>query len=203
MMMTSDPVRSPLEMRGTTMYIFIGAATLLFAAGLLAGVLHAFAVTAVALRWIALSAFALAAFRRRSLLLWTFLAMLAGAELGTDLPLVAANLHFIGEIFLRLIRMIVAPLIFGGIVTGIAGHGELRGVGRVALKSIFLFEIVTTLGLVIGTIAINVSQAGMGIALPAAIQTTMPATHPSGWQDILLNIFPENIAQAVAQNQIL
>ena len=202
-MMTSDPVRSPLEMRGTTMYIFIGAATLLFAAGLLAGVLHAHAVTAIALRWIALAAFALVAFRRRSLLLWTFLAMLAGAELGTDLPLIAANLHFIGEIFLRLIRMIVAPLIFGGIVTGIAGHGELRGVGRVALKSIFLFEIVTTLGLVIGAIAINVSQAGMGIALPAANQTAMPATHPSGWQDILLNIFPENIAQAVAQNQIL
>ena len=66
-------------------------------------------------------------------------------------PAFAAQTHFIGDIFLRLIRMIVAPLIFGGIVTGIAGHGELRGVGRVAVKSIVYFEIVTTLGLIIGS----------------------------------------------------
>ena len=52
-----------------------------------------------------------------------------------DAPHLATQTHFLGDIFLRLIRMIVAPLIFGGIVTGIAGHGELRGVGRVALKS--------------------------------------------------------------------
>jgi len=65
------------------------------------------------------------------------------------------------------------------------------------------FEIVTTLGLVIGLAAINLSQAGVGVTLPAATQATIPATHPEGWQQIVLNIFPENIALAVAQNQIL
>jgi len=143
------------------------------------------------------------ALQRRSLLVWTFFAMLAGAVLGADAPHAAGQMKFIGDIFLRLIRMIVAPLIFGGIVTGIAGHSELKGVGRVAVKSIVFFEVVTTIGLIIGLIAINLSQAGEGVALPAAAQAAVPATHPEGWQQILLNIFPENIAQAVAQNQIL
>ncbi len=158
---------------------------------------------AITLRWLALAIFFVVALRRRSLLLWTLFSMLAGAELGADAPHFAAQLHFLGDIFLRLIRMIVAPLIFGGIVTGIAGHGELRGVGRVALKSILYFEVVTTLGLILGLIAINVSHAGVGIALPAAMQAAVPPTHPEGWQQLILNIFPENIAQAVAQNQIL
>jgi proton glutamate symport protein len=98
--------------------------------------------------------------------------------------------------------MIVAPLIFGGIVTGIAGHGELKSVGHVALKAIIFFEVVTTAGLVIGLIAINLSRAGVGVILPAIVGAAAPAVHHS-WQDVLLNIFPENIALAVAQNQIL
>jgi proton glutamate symport protein len=98
--------------------------------------------------------------------------------------------------------MIVAPLIFGGIVTGIAGHGELRGVGRVALKSIAFFEIVTTVGLIIGLIAMNISQAGVGITLPDNLQSAAPTAHET-WQQLIVNVFPENIAQAVAQNQIL
>jgi proton glutamate symport protein len=175
----------------------------LFAAGLLAGFLHPHAHFAAVLRWAGFCLFVPFVFRRRSLLLWTFFAMLAGAELGVDAPQLAAQTRFLGEIFLRLVRMIVAPLIFGGIVTGIAGHGQLRGVGRVALKSIVFFELVTTAGLILGAIAINLSQAGVGVSLPAAIQAAAPAAHPSGWQDVLLNIFPENIAQAVAQNQIL
>ena len=177
-------------------------AVLLFAAGLLAAFFHAPLELSVALRWAGLAFFIPIALRRRSLLLWTFFAMLAGIELGVDAPRFAAQMHFLGEIFLRLIRMIVAPLIFGGIVTGIAGHGELRGVGRVALKSIVFFEVVTTVGLLLGAIAINISQAGVGVTLPAVMQAA-PIAHQPGWQDVLVNIFPENIAQAVAQNQIL
>ena len=177
-------------------------AVLLFAAGLLATFFHAPLELSVALRWAGLAFFIPMALRRRSLLLWTFFAMLAGIELGVDAPRFAAQMHFLGEIFLRLIRMIVAPLIFGGIVTGIAGHGELRGVGRVALKSIVFFEVVTTVGLLLGAIAINISQAGVGVTLPAVMQAA-PIAHQPGWQDVLVNIFPENIAQAIAQNQIL
>src|SRR5580692_5617514 len=175
----------------------------LFAAGLGASLMHAPALVALGIRCAAIALLVPFALRRGSLLAWTFLAMLAGAELGVDAPRIASQTHFLGDIFLRLIRMIVAPLIFGGIVTGIAGHSELKGVGRVAVKAIVFFEVVTTIGLALGLVAINLSQAGVGVALPAATQVVAPITHAEGWQQVLLNIFPENIAQAVAQNQIL
>jgi proton glutamate symport protein len=178
-------------------------AALLFAAGVVAALLHATIAISLGLRCVAIALLLPVALGRRSLLVWTFLAMLAGAELGTDAPGFATQTHLLGEIFLRLIRMIVAPLIFGGIVTGIAGHNELRSVGRVALKSLVLFELVTTFGLLLGAIAIDLTQAGAGVTLPAVAQTVAPTAQPETWQQILLNIFPENIAKAVTENQIL
>lgn len=175
----------------------------LVAAGAIAALLHAPGAVSVSLRCVGIALIIPIALRRRSLLFWTFLAMLAGAELGADAPLVAAQTHFLGDIFLRLIRMIVAPLIFGGIVTGIAGHSELRSVGRVALKSIVFFEVVTTFGLFLGAVAIDLTQAGASVTLPTVVQDVAHTARPEGWQQILLNIFPENIAKAVAENQIL
>ena len=208
--MSSNTVSDRAQSGRTTQRFMLGASVLLFAVGLAAGLIHGPSAIAIVLRWLGFGLFLPVAFRRRSLLLWTFYAILAGAELGVDAPHLAAQTHFIGDIFLRLIRMIVAPLIFGGIVTGIAGHGELRGVGRVAVKSIVFFEIVTTLGLIIGLVAMNISHAGVGIALPVVAQDRISATspptgpaHQEGWQQLIVNIFPENIAQAVAQNQIL
>lgn len=185
---------------------FIRAMTVLAPVTLIGGVLaslfHTGPVLAAVARWCGLLLYLPFVLRRRSLLAWTLLAMFAGAELGADAPHLAVETQIISEVFLRLIRAIVAPLIFGGIVTGIAGHGELKGVGRVAIKSILFFEIVTTLGMILGLIAINISQAGVGVALPVVADTQFAAGHP-GWQNVVLNIFPENIAQAVAQNQIL
>src|SRR5579863_1221312 len=201
--MTTNTIPKRVKPRTKTQRLILAASILLFAAGLGAGTMHAGPAIAIFLRWLGLALFAAVAFGRRSLLLWTFFAIAAGAELGMDAPSFATQTHFIGDIFLRLIRMIVAPLIFGGIVTGIAGHGELRGVGRVAVKSVVFFEIVTTLGLVIGLIAMNLSQAGVGVALPATVQAAAAAAPHEGWQQLIGNIFPENIAQAVAQNQIL
>jgi proton glutamate symport protein len=183
--------------------MILAAAAVLFAAGLAAGFFSLPAELAVTLRWVSFGLFVPFAVRRRSLLVWTFFAMLAGAELGVDAPQFASQTHFLADIFLRLIRMIVAPLIFGGIVTGIAGHNQLGGVGRVAVKALIFFEAATTLGMILGALAINLTQAGVGITLPASIQAVVPAAHPANWQEILVNIFPENIAQAVAQNQIL
>jgi proton glutamate symport protein len=178
------------------------AVVVLWLAGAAAGMLgHSF--LGVALRLIAILLFASAAVRRSSLLAWTFLAMLAGVELGFDAPRFAAQLHFLGDLFLRLIRMIVAPLIFATITTGIAAHSQLRSIGRVALKALIYFEVVTTLGLIIGTLAMNISGAGWGIALPATQDTTPAAQVVQTWQQTIVNLFPENIAQAVAQNQIL
>src|SRR5580658_1303711 len=161
-------------------------------------------VTGIALRSIGIAFFTAATLRQRSLALWTFLAMLAGIEIGLDAPHFAADLRLPGDLFLRLIRMIVAPLLFATITTGIAGHSQLRSVGRVAVKSLIYFEVVTTAGLVIGTVAMNLSGAGWGIALPAVAEASGNGLQPvQTWQQIVLNVFPENIAQAVAQNQIL
>ncbi len=193
---------APAESSGFARALAIAAAVLLVA-GTLVELLRASAFVGLALRCGGFVLFIPFAVRRRSLLVWTFFAMLAGAELGVDAPHFAAQTQYLAEIFLRLIRMIVAPLIFGGIVTGIAGHGELKGVGRVALKAIIFFEVVTTLGLILGAVAINITQAGVGVVLPVAAQTAGPIAHEAGWQQVLLNIFPENIALAVAQNQIL
>jgi proton glutamate symport protein len=201
--MTSDRTPQLPSPGRTVQRLFLAAAALLFAAGLAAAFFPIPAEWAIALRWAGFGLFVPFALRRRSLLVWTFFAMLAGAELGVDAPQFASQTHFLADIFLRLIRMIVAPLIFGGIVTGIAGHNQLGGVGRVAIKALIFFEVATTLGMILGAVAINLSQAGVGITLPAAIQTAVPDTHQVNWQEILLNVFPENIAQAVAQNQIL
>ena len=157
------------------------------------------------LRWIGIACFIVFAVRKPSLMTWTFLAMVAGIELGIDAPHMAAQVRLPGDLFLRLIRMIVAPLLFATITTGIAGHNELRSVGRVAIKALILFEVVTTLGLIIGVVAMNISGAGWGIAIPAVLEGAAPAAAqaPQTWQQIILNLFPNNIAEAVAQNQIL
>lgn len=155
-------------------------------------------------RWAGIGLLTVYVFRRPSLMNWTFLAMAAGVELGLDAPRFAAQARLPGDLFLRLIRMIVAPLLFATITTGIAGHNELKSVGRVAIKALIYFEVVTTLGMVIGTVAMNLSGAGWGVTVPAAAESAAPAAQAvQGWQQIVLNIFPENIAQAVAQNQIL
>jgi len=137
-------------------------------------------------------------------MLWTFLAMLAGIEIGLDAPHFAFQLRILGDLFLRLVRMIIAPLIFATITTGIAGHHDLRSVGRIAVKSLILFEVITTLGLVIGAVVMNISGAGWGIVVPQAAEALPTlAQRPETWQQVVLNLFPENVAAAIAQNQIL
>jgi proton glutamate symport protein len=199
----SGPAGTAMPKTGSVVFRLLTAvAVVLLVAGVAASLLHANADLAATLRWAGFALFVPVAVRGRSLLVWTFLAMLAGAELGVDAPGFATQTRFLSDIFLRLIRMIVAPLIFGGLVTGIAGHGELRSVGRVALKALAFFEVVTTLGIILGAIAINLSGAGWGVVLPAA-QAAAQQAHAPGWQDVVLNVFPENIALAVAQNQVL
>ena len=201
-MATAATTRSVAKDRVGRVFLLIG--TGLFAAGVALAFGHVL-VAAVALRWLGIAAFLLFTIRRPSLMTWTFLAMLAGIELGIDAPHIAAQVRLPGDLFLRLIRMIVAPLLFATITTGIAGHNELKSVGRVAVKALVLFEVVTTLGLIIGVVAMNVSGAGWGVVIPAALEAAQPATvaAPQTWQQIILNLFPNNIAEAVAQNQIL
>jgi Na+/H+-dicarboxylate symporter len=159
----------------------------------------------IALRWAAIGLLSVFAFRRRSLTSWIFVAMVAGAELGFDAPSFAVSLRVFSDIFLRLIKTIVAPLIMATLITGIAGHGDLKSVGRMGIKSLIYFEVATTLALVIGLVAINLSRAGVGLSLPAAgsLSENIPPPAAVHWQDFLLHVFPENIAKSVSEGQIL
>ena len=152
----------------------------------------------VALRWFVIAALVVFVARRRSLTAWILLSMVIGAEIGHDFPQAAVSLRVFSQIFLRLIRTIVAPLLFATLVVGIAGHSNLRQVGRMGVKALIYFEVVTTLALVIGWTAITLSRAGVGISLPpppagSPIQQTAART----WQEIVLETFPENFARSV------
>jgi len=153
-------------------------------------------------RWLAIAALVPYAFEKRSLTTWIFVAMLAGGVLGHDFPQLAVNLRVLALIFLRMIRTIVAPLLFATLVSGIAGHSDLKKVGRMGVKAILYFEVVTTLALVIGLVAINISRAGVGVNLPAA-STENLQTQKLTVSETILHIFPENLAKAVAEGQIL
>lgn len=142
---------------------------------------------------------------RRTLTAWTFFAILAGAELGADAPKVAIQLHVFAEIFLRLVKVIVAPLILGTLTTGIAAHGQVKSLGRVAVKTLLYFELVTTIALLLGVVAIDISRAGEGVTIPATFlsQAAPTSAAHTGLEPFLLNIFPENLVTAIGDNQIL
>ena len=124
---------------------------------------HSFAP--LVLRWLAVFLFAAVALGRRTLTPWIFVAMVAGAQIGFDAPAFAVHLRVFSDIFLRLIKAVVAPLILATLISGIAGHGDLKQVGRMGIKSLVYFEVLTTLALVIGLVAINLSKAGVGMKM--------------------------------------
>ena len=160
-------------------------------------------ILVAALRWIALAALVVYGCLRRTLTAWIFIAMLLGAAVGHDFPNAATNLRVLALIFLRLIKTIIAPLIFGTLVVGIAGHSNLRQVGRLGLRSIIYFEIVTTIAIFLGLAAINISKAGAGVQLPATPGTETVPVNKLSAQDTILHIFPENIAKSVADGAVL
>jgi Na+/H+-dicarboxylate symporter len=157
----------------------------------------------VALRWITLAALVVYGCLRRTLTAWIFIAMLLGAEIGHDLPNLATHLRVLALIFLRLIKAIIAPLLFGTLVVGIAGHSNLRQVGRLGLRSIIFFEIVTTIAIFLGLGAINLSKAGVGVHLPATTSADTSSVSKLSGEDTILHIFPENIAKSVADGAVL
>ena len=168
------------------------------------GLVHMDPVASAAIRWLALIGLTYWVWKRKSLTTWILFSMLIGAEFGYDFPAVASELKVVSKIFLKLIKTIIAPLIFGTLVVGIAGHANLKQVGRMGWKSILYFEVVTTIALFIGLVAINISKAGVGINLPPdAEKETLDVPPPSGWEETILHIFPENIAKSIAEGQVL
>src|SRR5467141_4875206 len=183
----------------------IVAGTIAIAASLLASAqIVALPPLATALlRWLAIILIAATAIRRRSLTAWILVGLLAGAELGHDAPDIAFKLQFLGAIFLRLINVIIAPLLFGTLVVGIAGHADLKKVGRLGIKSLVYFEIVSTSALLIGFAAINLSRAGEGVRLPPSTAAETLNVAPHSATQLITDIFPENIAKSVAEGQVL
>ena len=171
---------------------------------------------------------------RKSLTTWILVAMVIGVQVGFNFREVALDSQVLSKVFLKLIKTVIGPILFATLVVGIAGHSNLKQLGRMGWKSLLYFEIVTTLALAIGLVAINVSQAGKNIDIPHSIIKDLPRSSekqmqekviaildsanvevPAGlidrlpdasgktWKDHILDIFPENIAKAVAEGQVL
>src|SRR5581483_4937047 len=140
--------------------------------------------------------------KRLSLTAWIFIALVVGILLGIFSPGFSQGLAPISNIFLRLIKSIVGPLLFGTLVAGIASAGELKTMGRIALKSIVYFEIATTIALAIGLLAVNLLQPGKGLTL--AREAAAPAlSKPASLNQVLEHAVPQNIFESLAQNDVL
>ena len=146
--------------------------------------------------------------KKISLTHWIFISMILGIIVGIAFPEFSQKLQLISKIFLRLIKTIVAPLIFATIVLGIAHHSKLKDIGKLGLKSIIYFEVVTTLALFIGLGAINLTQAGKGIHMQAEAKTIEKVEESrlvkaKTFEEYILDIFPENITKAITEGKVL
>ena len=140
-----------------------------------------------------------------------FLALILGVIVGHFAPDFAVKMHPLAAIFLRMIKMIIAPLLFSTLVVGIAGHGDAKSMGKIGLKTIIYFEVVTTLALIIGLTMANIFQPGVGfvigtgehaINMQAAGIVAASEAHTSIWQ-MVLDIFPTSIVDAMATGNLL
>ncbi|MBI1836259.1 MAG: cation:dicarboxylase symporter family transporter [Flavobacteriia bacterium] len=159
------------------------------------------------IRYILMGHLFVVSYNRKKMSLWIFSAMILGVEVGLDFPAFSMEMERFGKIFLRLIKSLVAPLIFATLVVGIAGHSNLKQLGRIGIKSILYFEIVTTIALFIGLAAINLSQAGVGVRQEASSKIMEKSSEllsqATEHKDHLVDIFPENIAKSIAENNVL
>jgi proton glutamate symport protein len=133
-------------------------------------------------------------------------ALAAGILVGYLWPAFGVGVKPLADAFLRMIKMIIAPLIFSTLVVGIAGTGDLKAMGRIGLKAIIYFEVATTIALALGLLLVNVFQPGAGMSLPAGTDTATAAglvrSQQSGW-DIFLHMFPTSVIEAMARGDIL
>ena len=135
-----------------------------------------------------------------------FIGLMLGIAVGYLWPSAGLAVRPLADAFLRLIKMIVAPLLFSTLVVGIAGAGDLKALGRIGLKAIVYFEIATTLALIIGLALANLFQPGAGVTLTAGADTaavaSMARSGQSGW-DLFLHLFPTSVVDAMARGDIL
>ena len=152
--------------------------------------------------------------RRLTLTHWILISLVVGVVVGAAFPeaeraahggWAASDLRVLGTIFIRMIKSLIVPLLFSTLVVGIAGHGDdMKKVGRLALRSIIYFEVVTTLALAVGLIAVNVVKPGVGITLPReAGEAEQLATRTPTVSSVLEHTVPQSFFEAAAQNEVL
>jgi len=143
--------------------------------------------------------------RRISLTQWIMISMLVGVVIGGLFPEQSQQLKLVSGIFLKLIKCIIVPIIVATLVVGIAGHSDdLKAVGRLALKSIIYFEIVTTLALGTGLLAVNIAKPGVGVKLPAAAASASTVTpERQTLRQIIEHTVPKSFFESAAANDVL
>lgn len=136
-------------------------------------------------------------------------AIAIGVVLGVVAPETAAAMKPIGDGFIKLVKMLIAPIVFTTVVVGIAHMGEMRDVGRIGLRALIYFEVVSTVALVIGLIVVTVLQPGAGVGFnPATADTSAVASYTSASQhlstvDFILNVIPDTIVGGFARGEVL
>lgn len=147
--------------------------------------------------------------KNHALSIWILIALVAGIVVGAVAPDFAVKMHPLATIFLRMVKMIIAPLLFATLVVGIAGHGDVKKVGRVGLKTILYFEIVTTIALFIGLGVANFTNPGLGsfkpISIPNIDEITQMSSmvHQHSFSAFFTSMFPTSIIQSMADGNLL
>ena len=172
-------------------------------------------------RWILAVVLFIYALMKKNLTTWILVCMVLGVFLGIDYPNVAVAMQPLSKGFIKLVKTIVGPILFATLVYGIAGHSDLKQVGRMAWKSMLYFYCATTVALFIGLAAINISQAGAGVNIQNMPHNELPKPVKDAADESILqtlpdsvhwlyktlaffrNIFPENIAKSIYDAQIL
>src|SRR2546426_339939 len=141
---------------------------------------------------------------RPSLTTQILIGLVIGGVLGYLSPKWGNNVYFLRDIFLNLIKSIIAPLIFATLVVGIAGGGDLKQVGRMGAKALLYFEIVTTIALFIGLGIVNLTKPGAGVVLAGGGDITqLMKTQPQGFRDLLVHIFPSSVIDSMVRGDVL
>jgi aerobic C4-dicarboxylate transport protein len=140
---------------------------------------------------------------------WVLIAMALGIALGIAAPDLAGQMGPLGDAFIKLIRMLIAPIIFCTVVTGIAHMADMTRVGRVAIKAIIYFEVMTTVALIVGLLAVNILQPGAGMNVdvsklnPSVVEPYVKLTHEVGFVPFLVNVIPSSFVGAFTEGNIL
>jgi len=145
----------------------------------------------------------------KGLYVQVIIAILIGILLGYLYPAFAVQLKPFGDGFIKLVKMMIGPVIFCTIVTGIAGMQDTKKVGRVGIKALIYFEIVSTLALIIGLVVINILKPGVGMNVdpssldPKAVESYLSQSKSTNVQDFLMHIIPDNIINALSNGDLL